>query len=632
VSLSRAGPRPRPLTDRAGALCVALALGALALVGTPWTGSLGAQVPDTVPPPRTDTIPPVERRPDPAPPADTVPPTDTVPPEPEPAPVIAPMAPVGPSGWAAGVWEWSRADLMRLPDVSLLHLLQRIPGFTPVRATSVGQPEAASVFGATTGAITYEVDGFVLDPLTRATFDPSRVPLLALEHVRVERRVTGATVRLRTTAPAGPEPVSRIEAGTGDLRTNLFRGTFLAPRVFGGGLGLGFESLGSQALPGGDSNHTAVWLKWTWARDDAGIQLEYRHSDMSRSGVGAGLSGMRREWLVRARHRFGVVTGEVYAGNTAVKDELGELVLREGTPQGGVRVHAAVPSVLGLEATTALRLRSHPRLPSQELDVSLWLHPVAWIGVGGELVHGRWADGSPTGRREVRAVAGPLLGLTLHAGLFQLDEAILPVPLVLALEPDDPEFPAFGPLEQTRSGARLGAQLQFGRLLVGGAAIRAAADSVPGFGLPYDATAPRFGGGEATGMEITAQIPTFWAPLRMEGWYVEMEPPAEWLYLPARQWRAGIVYHHLPLPSGNLELYLRAEHHVRGPMTVVSGDDPVRVGAYRAANLEVSIRVLTVHAFFRWDNLMNRPFQQDVPGFNRPGQHVLYGIKWQFLN
>jgi hypothetical protein len=57
-----------------------------------------------------------------------------------------------------------------------------------------------------------------------------------------------------------------------------------------------------------------------------------------------------------------------------------------------------------------------------------------------------------------------------------------------------------------------------------------------------------------------------------------------------------------------------------------------QVAAYRATNLEVSIRVLTVRAFIRWDNLLNRPFQQDVPGFNLPGQHVLYGVKWEFWN
>jgi hypothetical protein len=58
------------------------------------------------------------------------------------------------------------------------------------------------VFGATVGAITYEVDGFELDPLTTPTFDPIRFPLVALESVRVERRVTGARVRIRTVSPS----------------------------------------------------------------------------------------------------------------------------------------------------------------------------------------------------------------------------------------------------------------------------------------------------------------------------------------------------------------------------------------------------------------------------------------------
>jgi hypothetical protein len=618
VSPAPTGSRPRPRPVGVGAFLALLLVGAQA-------APVAAQVPEIGPPVTTDTIPDVP--PGVAPAEDTVPPE----PEPDPPPALPALPPVGPTGWDAGVWEWSRADLLRLPGVSLLHLLERIPGVMPVRVSTVGQPEGVSVFGATVGAITYEVDGFELDPLTAPTFDPSRFPLVALESVRVERRVTGARVRIRTVSPADNRPLSIIEAGTGDLRTNLFRGTFLAPRVLGGGLSFGFESLGSQTVLGGQSTFTGGWLKWTWARDESGVQLEYRQSGTDRSGVGAALSGQRRDWVVRARRHLGPVVAEGYAGASSVDDELGAITLREGTPQGGLRMGSALVAPFPVQATAALRLRSHPRLPAQEAELSLWAEPIPWLGLGVEGAQGRWAEGSPTGRWALRGRAGPVVGLTAFADVANDRHALIQaVAAPGAAEPDDPAEPAR--LELARSGARVGLQFQHRGLWIGAAAVRTSADSTAGFGLAFDPAAPRFAGGDAKGVEVTVRVPTGWAPLRVEGWYAGMDVPPLALYLPADQWRAALVFHDLPLPSGNLELYGRAEHRFRGHMTVPAEGDPVTVPALRSTLLEVTIRVLTVRAFVRWDNIMNRPFQRDVPGFDLPGQNILYGVKWEFWN
>jgi hypothetical protein len=631
------GSRPRPRSVGAGAFFTLLLVGVSTGSGP---GQVAGQVPEVGPPVATDTVPdaplPVaaDTVPDAPPPVAEV--VDTVPPEPEPPPTLPAMPAVGPSGWDAGVWEWSRTDLLRLPELSLLHLLERIPGVTPVRVASVGQPEGAAVFGATVGAITYEVDGFELDPLTTPTFDPSRFPLVALESVRVERRVTGARVRIRTVSPGDARPLSVIEAGTGDLGTNLFRGTFLAPRVLGGGLSFGFESLGSQTILGGQSTFTGGWLKWTWARDEGGVQVEYRQSGMDRAGTGVALSGLRRDWVVRARRHLGPVVAEGYAGASSVEDELGDIVLREGTPQGGLRLSSSVVAPFPVEATGALRLRSHPRLPAQEAELSVWAAPTPWLGVGIEGAEGRRAEGSPTGRWALRGRVGPVAGLTAFADLARDRHAL--VGAVAASDPTDPDPAtpddpiARARLDLARNGARAGIQFQYGTLRLGAAAVRTSADSAAGFGLAFDPTVPRFAGGEATGVEVTVRAPTGWAPLRVEGWYVGMEVPPSGLYLPADQWRAALVFHDLPLPTGNLELYGRAEHRYRGPMLVPADGEAVVVPEHRSTHLEVTIRVLTVRAFVRWDNVLNRPFRRDVPGYNLPGQHVVYGVKWEFWN
>ena len=401
--------RPRPRSLRSGAFFVSsLALGlalVLAAPVAPTASCVAAQEPDTAQPPplpappvRTDTIP----RPGAGDtiPSDTVP-VDTLGPPPG---VLPALGRVGPASWARGTWEWDRSALRRLPALSVLDLLERLPGLVPVRVDLVNQAETAGVFGSTARGIDYVIDGFQLDPLTTASFDASRLPLLALERVRVERRLTGATVWIETQSPDHPRPRSIVEAGTGDYDINLFRGIFLSPDVLGGPLGLGFERLGGEGiLPGGTSNHLGGWVKWTWLRDSAGVQVEYRQSDMDRTGIGAGVVGARRDWVVRARARRGPVTGEVYAGASSMEDERDTLVLREGTPVGGARLRAEVDGPIPLEGRAALRLRAHPRLPGQELELALRAVPTPYLAVDGEVVQGWWESKMGTGRWAARS-------------------------------------------------------------------------------------------------------------------------------------------------------------------------------------------------------------------------------------
>ncbi len=631
--------RPRPRSLRSGAFCV-LALAALG--GS--AGTAAAQEPDTVPVeverPRPPTLPGLPR--------DTLTrglPGDTAAADtlPAPPPTLPGMARTGPSSPARGVWEWDREALRRLPALSLLHLLERLPGVVAVRADIVNQAEGASIFGANAGAVRYVVDGFELDPLTGPTFDPSRLALLGLERVRIERRVTGATVYVETLSPTEPSPRTIIEAGAGDYDVQLFRGIFLAPSVLGGPLALGFERLAADGATGGSSNHTAGWAKWSWIRDSAGLQLEYRQGDMERSGVGegAGLNGIRRDWVVRGRAERGRLTGEVYAGASRVEDERGGVVIREGTPHGGLRLRTSLTAPVPIEARTVVRFRDHPRLPFGEVELGVRAVPFPRLAVEAEAARQLWDEGAGTGSWTARAQAGPLAGVTLFSEVFG-GAPFLDGGFTLR---SPSAYPGAEPLRVNREGVRAGAELRWRGASVVAAALRATADAVPGFALPFEPSSPRLEGGEATGYEVMARVPTGWDPLSIQGWYVGMDAPTSWLYLPAHHWRAGLTYHHVPLPSGNLEIFGRLEHVFRGRMTVpgvlaegaAEGADPpapalAEVGAVRETNFELAIRVISVQAFVRWDNIMNRRGQRDLLQLERPGQRILYGVKWEFVN
>lgn len=582
-----------------------------------------------------DTIPAQETRDRPPIPQDTAR-QDTVDSIPPPPSLLPPLEAGGPPGWARGVWEWSRDDLLRLPDLSLLDLLERIPGVVPVRADLTAQPEAGAVFGAAAGSTEYVVDGFVLDALTSPTFDPSRISLLALRRVRVERRVTGATVRIETLAPDDGRTQSVIEAGTGDYGINLFRGIFLPPRVFSGALGLGFERLSADGFVPGSANHTVSWLKWTWARDSAGVQVEYRHSTMNRSGVGAATVSGRTDWAVRARGALGPVTAEAYSGATTQEDEPGEeggTLVREGTPQVGLRIGTALQGVVPADAFLSYRFRDHPRLPGQELELQVRARPSPWLAVEGGVEQGWWSAGANTGRWSARTVLGPFFGTELFGEVVRGGSLLGAGPELALPAPADS-----GGFRVTRDGVRAGLRFAWGQLDVGGAVLQVSADTVLPFGLPMEAAWTGLQGGEVNGIEVTARLPTGIDPITLEGWYVGMDAPEQWLYLPRHHWRAGLVYHHQPLPSGHLELFARLEQVFRGAMSVPAaaggeGGLPYdRVGAYRSTGLELVIRVLSVRAFLRWYNLEHRLEQEDLPGYTKPGQHILWGVKWEFWN
>jgi hypothetical protein len=346
---------------------------------------------------------------------------------------------------------------------------------------------------------------------------------------------------------------------------------------------------------------------------------------MERGGVGEGQLGLRRDWALRARKAVGPHVGEMYAGATTLEDE-GDLVIREGTPQAGVRLRSTLAAPVPVEAAAALRFRSHPRLPAREAEVALRTAPLAWLALEGELMRGWWDDAGASGRWAGSARVGPVLGLSAFGSVFGSAPGAGGAALRVRRAADSLSFAL------DRDGSRVGVQFAAWGGSLGVAALRIRADTVTGFGLPFDSAAGRFSGGAATGLEASVSLPTGWDPLRLEAWYVGMEPDVAWPYLPDDHWRAALVYHHLPLPSGNLELYARVEHLFRGRMAVPGATALAETGAYRATNLELTIRVLTVRAFLRWDNLFHRRFQQDVLGFELPGQHVFYGVKWEFTN
>lgn len=585
----------------------------------------------------------------------------------EPPPTFIRFPSVGDDGWVEGTWTWTRDELLGGGFLTLTELLERIPGVTPVRSAILGQPEAVSAFGLAGGRVEVVLDGFVLDPLGSGTYDLGSIELVQLEEVRVERRMDRLRIELRTLAPTDARAYSIVEAGTGHYRTNMFRGLFLLPRFLGGALSFGIERLeshgGFQPAP---TSLTAAWAKWGIGSRARNLQLEVRRTSSERgSATPSPGEGSRLDWVLRARAEpIPALAAEAYVGQTrldeayalpalpggapAEGDEIRDPLGREpSTWQAGLRAHAAAGP---LWARAGVRHRTHAWLPEIEAEGSAGIDLAGWIFAAGEVREERWRELGAARSVGARVYTRPFVGLRAFAewssgarGASPGRDVLFPVDTLITPIEEDPEAPG-GPTEDTtvvwaakgpwlvdRTAWRAGAAFERWGLRLGAAAVVLEGDSVASFGLEFDRSLAAFHVGRARGFEVSARIPLLLDPLWVEASYTRWNEVSGWLYLPAQTFRASLVYHHLPLPSGNLEITARLDHVERGEMIVPSLDGGAAiVPPTRTLNGYLQIRIMDVRAFVRWDNILNAVGNADVPGRILPGQRIFYGVKWNF--
>jgi hypothetical protein len=587
------------------------------------------------------------QRPDTVAAADTLA-ADTVPEPLVPPPLMPRVAHAVPTGFATGIREWDRAALMAEPYVTVNDLLDRIPGITTLRSGFYLQPEAASLWGASAGGIQVVLDGYTLQPLDHPTLDLSRIELLQLESVRVERRAGGLRIVLRTMEPFAAEPYTRVEAGIGQPALNLFRGLFLTPRLAIGPFAAGIERTEVDGI-GGDEPADAFtgWAKWGWVRERYGIQLEYRQQSLEREvpeGDDAAADFIitagdfkRRDMVVRGRWQAldGLVL-EAFGGQSRSERALPDTfpdradtpdslrapppLRRDNLQLGGRASFVRGPFTLD----GAVRSNGSDRLPSTELDLNGWFAAGRWGGIGASIERASWNDADATSSWMVHGVATPFSLLRLFAQ-YGSGTAGAPAP-----------FDTVPPVRTEHTLMRAGGEALWRGITFGGALLSVDRDSVPPFYLPFDSAASTRAGGELRGWELFGHLPIVGGWLSADGnmtrWFEGNLGP----YNPDVSWRAALSAHIAPLESGNLDILARIEAHNRGVMSLptIFTDEDVQLRQVPARTLVdgwLIIRILSLQAFLRYEDFAGER-AQDFPGRERPGPRVFYGVKWSFLN
>ncbi len=548
------------------------------------------------------------------------------------------------------VARWTREELLRARGVTLLELISSRPGTIPLRTGDYGAPEGVVLDGMAGGRLRVFVDGVEEVAMDGSVVDLAQVTLAGVEQVDVTRAGGELRVLLTSSQPTVPNPVSSIEAGTGDLDTNLFRGSFFHPNAFGGGLTLLFERMDSDG-PGGNEAGSLQSVSLRYVRplgDRFQVAGEIRNRtaksvlDRSVPEAGRGTRSLR----VRARLLDGValeafatrgtldLTSGIPVQDTMVADPVTGDTTRvilyqpevDRATQFGGRLGWDLHGLWGQASFRYIDRPVRATLMRTDVDAGFVVPEVG--GVSGRF---GWDRESQVNRAlwGVSAWTRPVHGLSLMASM---DQGVRGWWDPAAPAPDSIE--SRYPAQSDGTFLRAGARLTLGPLAVEGAWLRSEVDSVLPLGNRVDQGVAAFPGDDANGFMVAGSLALPVDGFQLEGSLERWDE--EGILRPAQIYRGGLTFHDVFYPTGNLEITAGAVVEGRDPMLLPIPDavtgGPVRVPFYQSWNAHLQIRVVTVRVFIRWDNLFLRPENQDLPGRLLPRTRAMYGVRWTLNN
>jgi hypothetical protein len=476
-------------------------------------------------------------------------------------------------------------------------------------------------------------------------------------------------------------PFSLVEAGTGDLSTNIFRGTFAAPRAFGGRLALALDRVDTKGPQGREpGSGTGGWLRYGHGIGSRGsVIVGFSRMNAARGDLYSPQSASRTDWSVRTRWSLlpGLVGDLFWASSSLGTDSAAafDFGVEERTRLGAVASYDS-EHIRGL---ARVQRNSGLGIPGKSAFIELSGRLERLGGVAGEVEWEDWGDEAVT-RNRVRAWTAPFFGLSLFAergsgtwGLPYLPDRPAPDPDSIPDGGDPPPADTLpqaltGPRFGEHEGTRFGASYAWRGISLGGARVSVTSDSLFLLGLPSDRGGEVRLGGNRKGFEVSGSVPLYLEGFSLAGsyqWWDQAEgvlasPPDSlgqggtlpeeplpeeempWRYLPRRTYEGRVSFHDSFYPTGNLEVWFDLGVHGRDPMVVPFSEEveaaggnfsvPATVPFYQSWFVRLQVRVVTVRAFIMWENFTVRQRNQDFPGRILPYSRSLYGIRWTMWN
>ena len=524
----------------------------------------------------------------------------------------------------AGRYHWTRDELFTGGGLTLLELLERIPGATAFRSGWIASPAHVTWLGGG-GRVRVFYDGIELHPFDDRTgllLDLAEVQLWTLEEVLVERGADELRIHLRSWRVERTSTASRTDVLTGDEDTNLYRGMLGRRFSHGEAVQAGFQQYGTRGIPSGGGDELALIARLGWAArgvrvDGFGIRARRQRNAQQRGDDAyeiPRLNAIRRD----AYARIGV--GDPERGGWAQLVLAAQAFTRERIdpprlPLDSVEAKRSQSQIVGALGWSSSALRASLTTRTYGGDDG-FQSITARVGldhrIGAITALAEWRGGDSTSLGEVSARVSPLSFLSFAA--------------VASLRRAPGDLDA----DDVRS-ARGEVALRLGDVwLTGGGVLLDSMHVTPP--VIFDSTFVSNDEGRTRALfgGVRGRV---WRAVHADVFAFRWERQGS--YRPQMQVRSDVYVRTRWLkkfPSGHFGALLSVRHDYRDGVSFQTSSGPrVAFSSHEVSSL-VEIRLVDAVLFWRQRYTIGQRATELVPGYSLPRQTTLYGVRWDFWN
>ena len=537
-------------------------------------------------------------------------------------------------------YSWDREALFNTGALTLVQVLDRVPGLTIFQSGWITSPQFVSYLGNPTRVRVY-LDGVELIALGNSTSSPldlASVAIWNVDNMTLERGVDELRIHLRSWHVTHTHTQSRVDIVTGDLGTNMLRAFFGKRWENGFGLQFGGQVYGTAAnLKDGSGDANDLMLRFGYAQAAWSFDGYIQRGNGTRdpqlitavpiAGLSPGIPAqVGSRTIAYLRGGYGRADSSRWWGQVVVNEQ-------QVTQQTNLST-----SLLYLPPDTS-QVKQH----ATQLLATGGLNTGAFSLSAAE-VH-RWLPSGTSDKLSGRAaLASKLLTLTIAAdytlGSGGITDAVLtfsPTTWLMlqggaGYRTADSASGGDGRSDRIVFGARLG------RVWFTGGAIQRDATVVPGL-VAYDTAYKSAPAAAATGVLFSVNGKVI-EDLGIHLWAVRWQKPG-W-YRPQLQERGEIYLDtewRSHFPSGNFGLRASFGNEYRsdalfptkGAVEAIPSPSVVALNSMTLfANIEIRVLTATLYFTSNWA-LTPRPYEL-VPQYLQPVQVYTYGLRWSFWN
>jgi hypothetical protein len=528
-------------------------------------------------------------------------------------------------------YEWNRADLFATGALTVIDLLDRIPGVTTFRSGWLSTPQTATYTGDFSRVRVF-YDGIEIDDLdsrTGGVLDLSSIQLWSLEHLSVERSASELRIYMRSWRVDNTDPYTRVDVATGNEDTNLYRGFYGKRFDNGGVLQFGGQQFGVTSPRFAGSGDALSLLgrvgvaKKSWSVD-AFVLRHNATRDIERPIVGRppvlSLDATYTDAYIRAAVG-GVNSGpwaQVTVASLGFKGRTG--------PDRNVSATPLSDTLERRQSETQYIVSAGYTLGPLRLELGDRLR-----ALGGSSYN------NASGRLDLVSPIGVVNGFVENDGFRKTTNAdagirAQPLPFVAlsgSVARSAPSGSGTSGQSTTSTRGEIGLRL-FGPWISGGVI---AADRTQGLApVVYDTLFLPTGPGRITGRTASIRGPIR-SGFGIDAWLTAWNDSGP--YRPRYESRSELNYSNnftKRFPRGDFGIRAAGIYEYRSRTDFpVSGGAIVQTGVVKTLSALVEIRLMRAVLSYQQRNILAWQYQV-IPGFDMPRVLAIYGVRWDFWN